>query len=278
MGPNTMSGKTEMRRLTSASQYKGFKEDFPIETRMHLTAGSNNNGEWTFLADGADNLLAVNSGVTLSNKTEVHRLKYNKDNPYQEFDVHVITGLPQRSAFDEWDFLLDSASNLLLIKKGPSTPSGMTEIHRMSASKSWQMFSLKAATGLHLSASTNNNGNWAFLLDGADNLISIRRPSVDDPTIIVKRLTAASNYHSFDIEGSSVALPSTTAGAEVHWVFQIDLSDDLLCIKEGPTTAQGHTEVHKLSKASKYMAFTLHQPKSAAPCRKPLFTSDGGAR
>jgi len=278
MGPNTMSGKTEMRRLTSASQYKSFKEDVPIETRMHLTAGNNNNGEWTFLADGADNLLAVNSGVTASKKTEVHRLKYSNDNPYQEFDVHVVTALAQRGAFDEWDFLLDSASNLLLIKKGPSTPSGMTEVHRMSATKSWQMLSLKAATGLHLSASTNNNGNWAFLLDGADNLIAIRRPSVDDTAIIVKRLTAASNYRSFDLESGGVVLPSTNGGTDVHWVFQIDPSDDLLCIKEGPTTAQGHTEIHKLSKASKYKAFTLHQPKSAAPCRKPLFTSDGGAR
>lgn len=224
-------------------------------------------------------MIAVNSGLTASNMTEVHRLKYDANNPYQEFDVQVVTALPHRTTFDEWEFLLDSTSNLLVVKKGPSTPSTMTEIHRMSAANSWQMFSLKTATGLHMSASTNNYGDWAFLLDGADNLICIRRPSVDDPTISVKRLTAGSNYQSFNIENGGATLPSyPNAHADVHWVFQLDPQDDLLCIKEGPVTVQGYTEIHRLSMASNYTIFNLHQNKTGAPCRAPFFVDAGGSR
>lgn len=283
MGPSTDSGKTEARMLDSKQQYKNYKETTPIETRLHLSAGRNNNGEWTFLADGSDNLLAINSGVTASNMTEVHRLKMPADraNPYQEFDVQVITALPHRTGFDEWDFLLDSSSNLMLIKKGPTTASAMTEVHMMKAAQSWQVFTtaLPLPTGLHLSASTNNNGDWAFLLDGADNLICIRRPEENDASIGVKRLTAGSNYQSFDIENGGALLPNGgNSHADVHWLFQIDPADDILCIKEGPITAQGFTEIHTLAMSANYTTFNSHQEKTGAPCREPYFIDSAGTR
>lgn len=278
MGPNTMSGKTEVRRLTSGSQYKDFKEDKPIETRMHLTASSNNNGDWTFLADGADNLVAVNSGMTASNKTEVHRLKFVESGPYQEFDVNVVTALPQKTSFAEWNFLLNSANDLVVIKKGPETPSSMTEVHVLAAAQSWQQFTLQAATGLHLTASTDNHGDWAFLLDGADNLVCIRRPTRTDMSIEVKRLTSGSNYQTFDLEDGGAELPHDSENPDVHWVFEIDPADDLLCIKEGPITEEGFTEIHKLSMASDYKTFTMTQTHSGAPCRQPHFIDSAGAR
>lgn len=277
MGPNTMSGKTEVRRLTKSSNYLTFKEDAAIETRMHLSSGLNNNGEWTFLADGADNLIGINSGVTDSNMTEVHRLKGTTTPPYQEFDLNVVTALPRRTTFDEWDFLLNSVSDILLIKKGPSTPSSMTEIHKLSASASWQSYSYQGPTALHLTASTNNYGDWAFLLDGADNLICIRRPTTLDKTIEVKRLTAGSNYQTYDLENGGALLPHDPDG-DVHWVFEMDPSDDVVCIKEGPLTKHGFTEVYRLSMASDYKVFSLQQEQSGAPCRQPLFTDAGGAR
>lgn len=284
MGPDLPSGRTEVRRLTQSTQYEHFKEDAPIATYLHVTGSLADNGEWTFLSDGDDNLLGVNSGMTTSNMTEVHRLKYAGSAPWQALDVNVITALPRRTIFDEWEFLLDSDSNLIVIKKGPSTKSGMTEIVKLGATQGYQNYLLGSPTkgmpiGLGLSASTSNNGDWAFLLDGEDNLICIRRPSVQDHSVTIKRLTAGSNYASFDIDRGGAILPyAPDNNADVHWVFEMDLADDILCIKEGPTTLHGYTEIHKLSKDSKYTNFTMHQEKSGAPCRQPLYTDAGGIR
>lgn len=279
MGPNTQSGKTEVRQLTAGSSYKDFKQDTPISTMLHITGSEADNGEWTFLADGDDNLVGVNSGITDSNMTEVHRLRYAGTPPWQALDVNVITALPQVSIFDEVEFLLDQASNLVIIKKGPTSSSSMTEINVLSATTGYQTYTMQSATGLALSASTNNNGDWAFLMDGQDNLICIRRPSATDHTVQIKRLTAGSNYHSFDFQNGGVTLPyAPDAAADVHWVFEIDLYDDILAIKEGPTTMQGYTEIHKLNKASNYTSFGMHQEASGAPCRNPYYTSAGGSR
>jgi len=284
MGPKLPSGRTEVRRLTQSTQYEHFKEDSPIATYLHATGSMADDGEWTFLSDGDDNLLGVNCGMSKSGMTEVHRLKYAGNPPWQALDVNVITALPKRTTFDEWDFLLDSDSNLVVVKKGPSTKSGQTEILKLAATQGYQGFLLGSAekgtpTGLGLSASTSNNGDWAFLLDGADNLICIRRPSLSEHSIVIKRLTAGSNYHSFDLAQGGAALPyAPDNNADVHWVFEIDLADDILAIKEGPKTLHGYTEIHKLSKASGYTKFTMHQEKSGAPCRNPFFTDAGGIR
>jgi len=293
MGPITGSGKTQVHFLDSSRDYVAYRENDPIQTRMHPTAETNNNGEWTFLMDGNDDLLAINSGETASNMTEVHRLKMPTDraNPYQTFDVQVITAQPHHTAYDEWDFLLDSSSNLMLIKKGPSTESSMTEIHVMKAAQSWQQFVTTASmqTGLHLTSSTSNNGDWTFLLDGADNLLCIRRPIRSDQSIEVKRLTAGSNYQAFDIGGTG---PGTShsggaslstwwgpADTDVHWAFVIDASDDILCIREGyHGMGTGKTQIHKLAMATNYTTFTLHQENSAAPCLEPHWLDSASTR
>merc|ERR1719375_560675 len=82
MGPQLPSGRTEVRRLTQSTEYGSFKEDAPISTYLHVTGSLADNGEWTFLSDGDDNLLGVNSGMTTSNMTEVHRLKYAGSPPW----------------------------------------------------------------------------------------------------------------------------------------------------------------------------------------------------
>jgi len=287
MGPITTSGKTEVRRATSASDYKTFKEDAPIQTRLHASALDNEVGEWSFLADGADNILAVNFGLTDSGMTEVHRLKHGT--LYQDIDLDKITILPRRNnSFEEWEFLLDSASNLVLIKKGPETPSGMTELHKMAATEGWEVFMsppeackppdcMLPETGMHYSSSLSSQGDWTFLLDVEDNLICIRRPTAGDQSITVRRLTNSSNYQTFDLEDGGAILPHETDD-DVHWVFQMDAQNNLLCIKEGPVTKEGYTEIHRLSETSNYKTFTLNEYSTALPCREPHFVGAAGKR
>lgn len=298
MGPNTPSGKTEVHRLKSATgsnNFKQFKETNPIQTRLHLTAESNANGDWIFLSDGDDDLVAINDGLTESGKTEVIRLKYDSSNPWSAIDVHLETALPLRQTGKEFEYLLDSNDNLVVIEKGSTsspTTDGRTSIKKLDAAAGYQSYVTgfdDLATGLPYSGSTSGNGDWAFLMDGQDRLICIKLPSSSTSGIRVKRLTSGSNYNSFDLEpDEDVSLPTSTYNcdsscdnAAVHWVFEMDASDNIIAIKEGALTSNAKTEIHRLTAASNYTSWdtTVAQTNSAAACRKnPHFNAAGSSR
>jgi hypothetical protein len=294
MGPTTPSGKTEVRRMRAANNYTQYVDDNPLMTRMHLSAGANSNGDWTFLTDSGDNLVAINSGATESDKVELHRLKWDHNSPYQEFDMHSLTASPRKSGWSEWDFLFDSQDNLLIIKRGPSTSSGNTEVHTLSVAQAYAQFDETMPiiqTVLPESASTSNNGDWAFVMprDGTNDLIAIKRPTQWDNTATILKLTQSSKYakasnccptlNSQNIAEccDSVTMPQTSSGS-AHWVFAIDSSADILCIKEGPSTKHGFTEIHRLSAAHNYTKFNGHFNRTAAPCRQPHFVDAAGDR
>lgn len=278
-GPTTESGSVEVRMMDYSTGYTSFKELHPIATGMHLSAGVDNNGMWCFLVDHQGNLVGVNSGVSPSGFVEVHRLAFAGAIPYQNFDLQVATPMTTRAPFDEWDWMLDSESNLVCIKKGPLTATSRSEGSILKAADDYSSFIRTGAIGMHMTASMNHYGDWAFLLDGMNNLLAVRRPSLTDASIKVVRMTKASNWMSFDLEDGGAVLPQgTNQHQDVHWVFELDSNDALVCIKEGPVTAHDLTEVHRLTHASNYATFDMNEVSTAAPCRQPYFTDSDGSR
>jgi len=202
--------------------------------------------EWAFVTDSKGNLLAIKKGPkTGSGKTEVHRLTAASN--YKKFDLHTATGLHLTDK--NWDFVMDSQDNLVCILKGPKTGSGKTEVHRLSAASNYKQFNLQTGTGLQYA-----DENWAFAMDSKDRLVCILKGPSGSGKTEVHRLTASSNYKSFDLH-TATGLDYTN---NADWDFAMDSEDNLACILKGPTSGSGKTEVHKLSGSSSFKKFNLH--------------------
>merc|ERR1719327_2433121 len=77
------------------------------------------------------------------------------------------------------------------------TQSGKTEVHRLTAKSNYKKFDLHVATGLQLT----NTKSWAFTMDSKDNLVCILKgPKTGSGKTEVHRLSAASNYKSFNLQ------------------------------------------------------------------------------
>jgi hypothetical protein len=89
--------------------------------------------------------------VTGMKKTEFHVLSRESD--FKEFIEHKGTALhytdPETRPW-AWDFGIGSGNDLICIGRGPSTGSGMTEVHKLSCSAKYKRFSLHIATRLNL--------------------------------------------------------------------------------------------------------------------------------
>ena len=157
------SGQPENRALVFAGQ------EIP-EFEVVYTAPVGNVQNWAFVMDSQGNLIAIKTAATGTLMTEVHRL--SKASNYQEFDLQVGTCLPYASDADTWSFVMASNDDLVAIKKGPHTGTGMTEVHRMSAASNYQKFTLQTGTALHL---TNDADSWSFAMDEHDDLLAIKK-------------------------------------------------------------------------------------------------------
>jgi len=204
---------------------------------------------WQFEMDSNNNLMGIKKGpLTDSGKTEVHRM--NAVSGYKDFDFRLGTGLDYTDSGQDWDFVLDSNDNLVGIKKGPTTDSGLTEVHRLTAASNYATLDLQQATGLGYTSGEELQ-SWAFVMDSHDNLMAIKNgPATASGKTEIYELSAASGYTAFS-NGYVTALTDTSTG----WDFVIDSNDNLIGIKKGPTTDSGMTEIHRLSAASNYTAF-----------------------
>jgi hypothetical protein len=240
-GPKTGSGKTEVHRLTAASNYKKF--DLHTATALHLT-----DANWDFVMDSKDNLLAILKGPkTGSGKTEVHRLCAKSN--YKKFNLQTGTGLHITN--ENWAFTIDSKDNLVCVLKGPSG-SKKTEVHRLSAASNYNKFNLHTATALHYTYSAANKGDWDFKMDPQDNLVCILKgPTSGSGKTEVHKLKGSSNFKEWKLQ-TSTALHYTTN----HWNFAM-AGNDVIGILKGTATGTCMTEVHKLNGEVNYQAFNL---------------------
>jgi hypothetical protein len=137
-----------------------------------------------------------------------------------------------------------------MLKKGPQTGTGMTEVHKLS--QDFQAWSLQTGTGLHY---TNNPNSWSFVMDSRANLLALKKAHGGTFSTEVYRLSRASNYQEFDL---MTGTPLHYTNNDKSWSFVVDpTNDDLLAIARGPQTGTGMTEVHRLTAADNYPTFDL---------------------
>merc|ERR1719235_2221916 len=152
-----------------------------------------------------------------------------------------------------WDFVGLPNSDLMAIKMGPSTGTKMTEVHTLGKSSNYKDWVLQTGTGLEL---TTGAIEWDFAAMPNGDLMSIKMgPTTGSKKTEVHILSKSSNYAKFNLHAASGL--ELTAGA-TEWDFVAAPNGDLMCIKKGPTTGSGKTEVHILSKSSNFAKFVLH--------------------
>jgi hypothetical protein len=192
-GPQTGTGKTEVHRMTKASNYQQF--DLQTGTALGYTDDVDS---WSFVMDSNDDLLALYRGPhTGTGTTEIHRL--SKASNSQSFNLQIGTGLHYSTGINSWSFAMDTNDDLIAILKGPQTGSGMTEIHRLSASSNYQSFNLQTTTPLHY---TNDYKSWSFVADKTNgNVMGILKgPQTGTGKTEVHSLQNAANFQQWALQ------------------------------------------------------------------------------
>ena len=182
-----------------------------------------------------------------------------QDAGYSSVAAQASTALsvsdPQNWRFEFASYDGDQQGDLYAIHER-NTASGKVEVHVLSAKTNYQTYLAHIATAL----SAVDSGQWQFRIapsdgDGAADLYAIRTVGGGFGTVEVHILSAASAYQSFS-DHASTALPEVT---DAQWTFLISGSGDLVgVLRYGG--ASGKVEVHTLSRASRYQAFSLHVP------------------
>lgn len=134
-GPQTGSGMTQIQKWRAAQAYQETNAPITV-TAMPKSASTNEDGGWTFLIDGENNLLAVRTPRGDDCYVMVRRLTFGSD--YNKFDTVLA-----KSAVDEgtaihtfhcnpknhYVAVLDPRDNILIINEGPDTKWGTMEFY-----------------------------------------------------------------------------------------------------------------------------------------------------
>jgi outer membrane protein assembly factor BamB len=218
---------------------------------------------------GGTNLYGVLLNGSSSGQVEVHALAQSSH--YSQFSLHSTTAFAPSVAAD-WQFFVggfqgDGQPDLFGVHLR-NTGSGQVEVHVLSAASGYQAFILHAATALAAVPS----GRFQFTLasfagDHRSNLYAIALNNTGTNTVEVHALSEASNYGSWVLHSASALAPVADSST---WQFEIgdrSGSGDLIAIPH-TATGSGGTEVHVLTRASGYRAFSIH---AATPL---AYTSD----
>jgi len=199
-GPVTGSGKTEVHTLSGTSNYQSYTVEVGTALGITTTA-SPGDAEWDFIVNpnNGDVVGVLKGPVTGSGKTEVHILSASSN--YQQFSLETGTALGYTTGAD-WEFAIAGNNNLVGILKGPTSGSGKTEVHIMSASSNYQEFSLEVGTVYPLYTPSSD---WQWILDLDDNLVGILKgPVTGTGKTEMHTATAASNYQEIGYQIGTV--------------------------------------------------------------------------
>jgi hypothetical protein len=143
-----------------------------------------------------------------------------------------------------WSFALGSNNDLYALKR-TNTGTGSTEVHVLSKGSGYKSFSKQTGTCLH-----ETPGNWSFDVGTNNDLYAIKRAGTGTKTTEIHVVSAASNYQAYSKQ-TGTALHETPHG----FAFVLAPNNDLYAIKR-INTGTKTTEVHVLSAASNYQAFS----------------------
>ena len=222
-----------------------FDESILFEIDSVFLIDQEKSNYWDFSVYENNNLFSIKKGpVTKSNKSELFIL--NESN-FKEF--LFMKPLIVNISYQAWSFLVLNNGDLFGIKRGSKTGSGFSEIHVLDKSTDYKSFSTHIKTPIPL------HNNWTFLLTKNENLFCIKEyPNKISKKLEIHILSKKSNYKSFSFH-SVTPIP---VNEENIWDFCLDSSENLLCIKKGNATNSNKTEIHILSKKSKYKNFSYH--------------------
>jgi len=119
------------------------------------------------------------------------------------------------------------------------------QIHVLGAANNYQSFVLQTGTALHPTDNT-----WDFLVAGNRDVFAIKKANTGSGKTEIHILSHASNYQTFALQ-TGTALHTT----DHTWAFGLTHGRDLVAIKKA-NTGSNSTEVHILSAASNYQAFS----------------------
>lgn len=198
----TGTGSTEVHILSGASNYQQFilhtgtPQPETGDDHDHIVA------DWN--RDGYPDLIIIKKYNTGTGSTEVHILSGASN--FQQFILH--TGTPQEETGINYDFATgdwdrDGYPDLFIIKKY-GTGTGMTEVHILSGSSSFQRFILHTGTAQHPTGDeyTFRVGDWNG--DGVPDLIGIKKYGTETGSTEIHILSGASNFQQFLLHTGTV--------------------------------------------------------------------------
>lgn len=257
------SGVVDVHALSARSGYQTFVQ------HRSTVLGQVPTADWKFLiapyaGDRQPDLYAIRMRGGASGMVEVHVLSAASN--YHTFLTHFASGMralaPGVGTVALGQFGQDGAEDLFVVLDA-NTGSGNVEVHVLSAADHFHTFLAHRATALSESGAATE---WQFLVgDGAGNgdLVAVHESgSTGSGTTEVHVLSAADGYHSYSRHAATpLALGSgaTFALGDPQHVGAADLYVLL------PNGASGHTELHVLSAASGYTAYTQHTATALPP-------------
>lgn len=254
------SGAVEVHAVSAASGYQAFS----AHRATALSARSSTDWRMSvgpYAGDGAPDLWAVCVRHCGSGHIEVHVL--SAASGYRTFLLHTATVQPELAApaaatVRIGSYNRDGAPDLALVLAA-GTGSGRVEVHVLSAASRWQNYLTHRATALPESAV--NPAQWTFLVGdaaGDGDLVAIHDAgATGSGRTEAHVLSQASGYQSWTAhDATALALGSGASFALGNPAGHV--SDDLYVLL-GTGTGSGHAEVHVLSGATRYAAFTEHR-------------------
>lgn len=205
------------------------------------------------LADGSGLIVGVhtnggctatggyNSGVPISRLRAVS----NQAKVFTSTRFINQTGTALHETPNGFAFMVAGNGDLFAIKKR-GTGTGTTEVHVLSRQSNYQSFSLQTGTALH-----ETDDTFEFALGVNRDIYAIKKANTGTKSTEIHVLSASSGYQSFSLQ-TGTALHETGDNFE----FEVAPNGDVFAFKKS-ATGTGSTEVHVLSRASKYQQFSL---------------------
>jgi hypothetical protein len=205
-----------------------------------------------------NSLYTIDTTATPSGRVEIGEL--TQSSGYQTSRLQIATALAT-GASGQWQYFIgpfhgDGRHDLYAVCT-TGCSSHKVEVHVLSEASNYQTFILHAATAL----AEVPAGHWQFTFgsfagDHASDLFGIDYAGTASKKVEVHALSASSNFHTW-IEHAATALAQTTPGKWQFVVGDSTGSGNLVGVLR--SGSGGHLEVHILTRASGYHAFSLHR-------------------
>jgi hypothetical protein len=212
---NTGSGQVEVHVLSAASNYQTFLLHAATALQA-VPAGQFQFALASFAGDHRSNLYAVALNNTGTNTVEVHVLSETSN--YATWILHSASALNAPLSTSSWLFKIgdQAGSGDLIGISHTATGSGRTEVHVLTRSSGYQVFSIHTATPLSYTA----DSQFTYALgdhdaDGIPDIYGVAMNNTGTGQTEVHILSGASN-HNVWIEHTPTGLSPTSAAA---WQF-----------------------------------------------------------